>query len=131
LRSTIISQRRLIICQREEDLGADDHTLGFVERRRLVFLAAALRHDPDTGWRVWVEHEGDRAWRASRRLLRTGWMKMYRLGGGLTRLTAAGQAGRSPGIFSDLDGKVLDALGVVILRRASRQQFTTRLNSRH
>ena len=43
----------------EEELDADDHALGFVERRRLAFLAAALQGDPDTGWRDWVAHEGD------------------------------------------------------------------------
>ena len=43
----------------EDELDADDNTLGFVERRRLAFLAAALRDDPDTGWRDWVVHEAD------------------------------------------------------------------------
>ncbi|MDH6185124.1 hypothetical protein [Polaromonas sp. CG_23.6] len=43
----------------EDELDADDDALGFVERRRLAFLAAALQDDPDTGWRDWVEHEGD------------------------------------------------------------------------
>ena len=43
----------------EDELDADDNTLGLIERRRLAFLAAALRNDPDTGWRDWIAHEGD------------------------------------------------------------------------
>ena len=43
----------------EEELEDEDSGLGFIARRRLAFLAAALRHDPDTGWRNWVAHEGD------------------------------------------------------------------------
>jgi hypothetical protein len=43
----------------EQELDDDDNWLGLIERRRLVILAAQLRHDPDTGWRDWVTHEGD------------------------------------------------------------------------
>ena len=43
----------------EEELEDEDSGLGSIARRRLAFLAAALRHDPDTGWRDWVAHEGD------------------------------------------------------------------------
>jgi hypothetical protein len=43
----------------EDELDEDDNGLGFVERRRLAFLAAALQYDPDTGWRDWIAHEGD------------------------------------------------------------------------
>ena len=43
----------------EQELEDDDSMLGVTARRRLAFLAAALRHDPDDGWQHWVTHEGD------------------------------------------------------------------------
>ena len=42
----------------EAELEEEDSGPGFIARRRLAFQAAALCHDPDSGWRDWVKHEG-------------------------------------------------------------------------
>ena len=42
----------------EAKLEEEDSGPGFIARRRLAFQAAALCHDPDSGWRDWVKHEG-------------------------------------------------------------------------
>ena len=98
----------------EDDLGADDHPLGFVERRRLVFLAAALRHDPDTGWRVWVEHEGDPGLAGFKETIQN-WLDED-IDWDEAESFDSGWSGQDSALrfFSDLAAKVLDALGVVI-----------------
>lgn len=99
----------------EDELDADDNTLGFVERRRLAFLAAALRDDPDTGWRDWVEHEGDPGLAGFREIIQdwldedVDWDEAESFDSCWSGQSAA------LGFFSDLDAKVRKALGVVII----------------
>lgn len=99
----------------EDKLEADDNTLGFVERRRLAFLVAALQDDPDTGWRDWVEHEGDPGLAGFKKIIQDwldddiDWDEAEWFDRGWSGQDAA------LGFFSSLDAKVLDALGVVII----------------
>ena len=99
----------------EDELDADDDTLGFVERRRLAFLAAALRDDPDTGWRDWVAHEGDPGLAGFREIIQD-WLDED-VDWGEAESFDCGWSGQSAalGFFSDLDAEVVDALGVVII----------------
>jgi len=97
----------------EEELDAD--ALGFVERRRLAFLVAALRDDPDTGWRDWVEYEGDAGLASFKEIIQdwldddVDWDEAKWFDSGGSRQDAA------LGFFSGLDTKVRKALGVVII----------------
>ena len=99
----------------EDELDADDNTLGFIERRRLAFLAAALRNDPDTGWRDWIEHEGDPGLAGFKQIIQdwldedVDWDEAESFDSGWSGQSAALES------FSSLDAKVLDALGVVII----------------
>ena len=99
----------------EDELDADDHALGFVERRRLAFLVAALRDDPDTGWRDWIAHEGDPGLAGFREIIQdwldedVDWDESEWFDS-----CWSGQ-GAALGFFSDLDAKVRKALGVVII----------------
>ena len=99
----------------EDELDADDNTLGFVERRRLAFLVAALRDDPDTGWRDWVAHEGDPGLAGFREIIQdwldedVDWDEAESFDSCWSGQSAA------LGFFSDLDAKVRKALGVVII----------------
>ena len=99
----------------EDELDADDNTLGFVERRRLAFLAAALRDDPDTGWRDWVAHEGDLGLADFKEIIQdwldedVDWDEAESFDGGWSGQSAA------LGFLSGLDAKVRKALGVVII----------------
>ncbi len=99
----------------EDELDAEDNALGFVERRRLAFLVAALRDAPEAGWRDWVEHEGDPGLAGFKEIMQKwldegiDWDEADSFGGGWS-----GQ-GAALGFFSDLDAKVLQALGVVII----------------
>ena len=99
----------------EAELDDEDSELGFIERRRLAFLAAALRDDPDTGWRDWVEHAGDPGLAGFKALIQdwldeaidwdeAEWFDSY----------WSGQSA-ALGFFSSLDAKVRKALGVVII----------------
>ena len=99
----------------EAELEDEDGELGFIERRRLAFLAAALRDDPDTGWRDWVGHEGEPGLAGFKEIIQD-W-----LDDDVERDEAewfdSGWSGQDAarGFFSDLDAKVLDAIGVVII----------------
>lgn len=99
----------------EAELDADDSQLRLIERRRLAFLAAALRHDPDTGWCDWVKHEGDPGLASFKAHIQdwlaedvdwneSEWFSDY----------WSGQSA-ALGFFSGLDANILDALGVVIV----------------
>ena len=110
---SILAERHL--SDIEDELDADDGTLGFVERRRLAFLVAALQDDPDTGWRDWVEHKGDAGLAGFKEIIQDwldegiDWNEAEWFDSGWSGQDAARQ------FFSDLDAKVLDALGVVII----------------
>ena len=99
----------------EDELDADDNTLGFVERRRLVYLAAALRDDPDTGWRDWIAHEGDPGLAGFKQIIQdwldedVDWDEAESFDSGWSGQSAA------LSFFSDLEAKVRKALGVVII----------------
>lgn len=99
----------------EAELNDDDCALGLIERRRLAFLAAALRHDPDTGWCDWVKHKGDPGLASFKAHIQdwldegidwneSDWFNDY----------WSGQSA-ALGLFSDLDAVVRKALGVVIV----------------
>ena len=99
----------------EDELDADDNALGFIERRRLAFLAAALRDDPDTGWRDWVAHEGDLGLADFKEIIQdwldedVDWDEAESFDSCWSGQSAA------LGFFSGLDAKVRKALGVVII----------------
>jgi len=99
----------------EDKLDADDHALGFIERRRLAFLAAALQGDPDTGWRDWIAHEGDPGLAGFKEIIQdwldedVDWNEAESFDSGWSGQSAALES------FSSLNAKVLDALGVVII----------------
>ena len=99
----------------EAELEDEDGELGFIERRRLAVLVAALRDDPDNGWRDWVEHEGDAGLAGFKEIIQdwldddVKWDEAEWFDSGWSGQSAA------LGFFSDLDAKVLDALGVVII----------------
>ena len=99
----------------EAELDDDDCQLRLIERRRLAFLATVLRHDPDTGWCDWVNHEGDPGLASFRAHIQdwlddgidwdeSDWFSDY----------WSGQSA-ALGFFSGLDANILDALGVVII----------------
>jgi hypothetical protein len=99
----------------EDELDEEDNGLGFVERRRLAFLAAALQYDPDTGWRDWIAHEGDPGLAGFREIIQdwldedVDWDEADSFDSCWSGQSAA------MGFFSDLDAKVLKALSVVII----------------
>jgi len=99
----------------EVELEDDDSWIGLIERRRLAFLAAALRQDPDTGWHDWIKHEGDPGLAGFKEIIQdwldehVDWDEAEWFDSGWSVQDAA------LGFFSDLDAKVLDSLGVVII----------------
>ena len=99
----------------EQELEDDDTSLGLIERRRLAFLAAQLRDDPESGWRDWVRHEGDPGLASFKEHIQewlTGgidWDDFEQVDSGWDGQSAALQ------FFSSLRGDVCDALGVVII----------------
>ncbi|WP_210546760.1 hypothetical protein [Rhodoferax sp. PAMC 29310] len=99
----------------EAELDDDDCALGLIKRRRLVFLAAALRHDPDTGWCDWVEHEGDPGLASFKEHIQD-WLDED-IDWGESDWFDDCWSGQSAalGMFSNLDGNILKALGVVIV----------------
>jgi hypothetical protein len=99
----------------EEELEDEDSDLGFIARRRLAFLAAALRHDPDTGWRDWVAHEGDPGLAVFKERIED-WLADS-IDWDEAEWFDSGWSGQSAalGFFSDLDAHVRKLLGVVII----------------
>jgi len=99
----------------EAELEYECGNLGFIERRRLAVLVAALKDDPDDGWRDWVEHQGDPGLAGFRTMIQD-WLDDD-VDWGEAEWFERGWSGQSAalGFFSDLDAKVLDALGVVII----------------
>ena len=99
----------------EEELEDEDSGLGSIARRRLAFLAAALRHDPDTGWRDWVAHEGDPGLAGFKERIEDwlaegiDWDEAEWFDSGWSGQDAA------LGFFSDLSAAVRKLLGVVII----------------
>jgi hypothetical protein len=99
----------------EAELEDEDSDLGFIKRRRLAFLAAALQGDPDTGWRDWVAHEGDAGLDGFKEIIQdwldapVEWDEAEWFDSGWSGQSAA------LGFFSDLDAQVCKALGVVII----------------
>ena len=97
------------------ELEDEDSGLGFIARRRLAFLAAALRYDPDTGWRDWVSHEGDPGLAGFKERIEDwlaegiDWDEAEWFDSGWSGQDAA------LGFFSGLDAKVRKLLGVVII----------------
>ena len=99
----------------EVELEEEDGALGLIKRRRLALLAAALRDDPDAGWCDWVRHEGDPGLASFKKHIQdwldedidwgeSDWFDEY----------WSGQSA-ALGMFSNLDGHILKALGVVIV----------------
>lgn len=99
----------------EAELDDEDCALGLIKRRRLAFLAAALRHDPDTGWCDWVRHEGDPGLVSFKEHIQdwldgdidwgeSDWFDDYWNG-----------QSAALGMFSNLDANILKALGVAIV----------------
>lgn len=99
----------------EGELEDEDSGLGLIERRRLAFLAAALRHDPDTGWRDWIEHEGDPGLAEFKEHIQD-WLGTE-IDWNESDWFDTNWSGQSAslGFFSDLDACVLKALSVVII----------------
>jgi hypothetical protein len=99
----------------EADLEDEDCALGIIQRRRLAYLAEALRDNPDTGWSEWVNHEGDPGLASFKEHIQdwldddinwneSDWFDNY-------------ESGQSAALalFSDLDASIREALGVVIV----------------
>lgn len=99
----------------EEELEDEDSGLGFVARCRLAFLAAALRHDPDSGWREWVEHEGDTGLANFKECIED-WLSEA-IDWDEAEWFDSHWSGQEAalGFFSDLDVKVRKLLGVVVI----------------
>lgn len=99
----------------EVELEDEDCALGLIKRRRLAFLAAALRHDPDTGWCDWVEHEGDPGLASFRERIQD-WLD-EEINWDESDWFDDGWSGQSASLafFSDLAADVRKALGVVII----------------
>lgn len=99
----------------QDELDAEDSARRFVEWRRLAFLVAALRYDPDTGWRDWVAHKGDPGLAGFKEIIQEwldediDWDEADSFDGGWSGQDAA------LGYFSDMDAKMRQALGVVII----------------
>ena len=99
----------------EEEPEDEDSGLGFIARRRLAFLATALRHDPDSGWRDWVRHEGDPGLGGFKELIEEwlaesiDWDEAEEFDSCWSGQSAA------LGFFSGLDAEVRKLLGVVII----------------
>lgn len=99
----------------EEELEDEDSDLGFIARRRLAFLAAALRHDPDSGWCDWVRHEGDPGLAGFKELIED-WLAES-IDWDEAEWFDSCWSGQSAalGFFSGLDAEVRKLLGVVII----------------
>ena len=99
----------------EEELEDEGSGLGFIARRRLAFLAAALRHDPDTGWHDWVAHEGDPGLAGFKERIED-WLAQG-IDWDEAEWFDSGWSGQNAalGFFSGLDAQVRKLLGVVII----------------
>lgn len=99
----------------EAELAAEDGALGLMKRRRLAFLAAALRHDPDTGWCDWVKHEGDPGLASFKEHIQD-WLEED-INWDESDWFDDCWSGQSAalGTFSNVDANILKALGVVIV----------------
>jgi len=99
----------------EAELDDDDSGLGLMARRRLAILAAALRDDPDDGWRDWVKHEGDLGLASFKEHIQD-WLDDD-IDWDESDYFDAGWSGQSAclAFFTDLDATVRKALGVVII----------------
>ena len=99
----------------EQELEEADTSLGFTARRRLAFVAAKLRDDPETGWRDWVKHEGDPGLASFKKHIQD-WLD-EEIDWNESDWFDSGWSGQSAALdfFSSLQGDVCDALGVVIV----------------
>ncbi|CDS49850.1 hypothetical protein [Polaromonas sp. CG9_12] len=99
----------------EDELADEDSDLGIMARRRLAFLADELRGDPDTGWHVWVTHEGDLGLASFKELIQD-WLD-DEINWGEEDYFDDVWSGQSASLqfFSDLEASVRKALGVVII----------------
>lgn len=99
----------------EAELDDQDSGLGLMARRRLAILAAALRHDPDTGWCDWVKHEGDPGLASFKEHIQD-WLDED-IDWDESDYFDASWSGQSAclAFFSDVDFAVRKALGIVII----------------
>jgi hypothetical protein len=99
----------------EQELEDDDTSLSLTARRRLAFLAAKLRDDPETGWKDWVAHEGDPGLASFKEHIQDwldegiNWHEYEDFDSGWCGQSA------SLRFFSSLEDAVCEALGVVII----------------
>ena len=99
----------------EAELNKENIGPGFIARHLLAFQAAALCHDPDSGWRDWVKHKGGPGLVGFKELIEVwlaeciDWDEAEWFDNGLSGQSAA------LGFFSGLAAKVRKLLGVVII----------------
>ena len=99
----------------DEELEDDDTSLSLTARRRLAFLAEKLRDDPDTGWKDWIEHEGDPGLASFKQHIQD-WLD-DEINWNESDWFDNNWSGQSASLhfFSSLESDVCEALGVVII----------------